>query len=167
MVEIPSVLKKSFTLKGGARHQFIKSWIARHPFTCFTMIEIMSYERRDSHQTCSLLVVPHWTGASSTTYSAAMEITCACSLWGGGVWQTFDIVGPRLQCDCRALSLLYICHAFTPKSRLPSLAPLCCEYKPRFGGQQCTWTGQVGAKYAVRHVVYTHPSLSSPNCYTY
>ena len=52
--------------------------------------------------------------------------------WGGGgslepkVGHTF---GVRLQRDWWALNLLYVCHSFTPMSRLLSPTPLCCAWQ--------------------------------------
>ena len=60
------------------------------------------------------LVVAYWTGASSTTYSAVMEITCTCSLWGLPRGQhTFDITCGAKTCNAttKPRALLRLCHA--------------------------------------------------------
>ena len=68
------------------------------------------WKSRFTPNSLSCFVTPYWTGASFTAYSAAVEITCACSCgrgtWGPKAWHVFHI-RTRLQCDCRALSLLH------------------------------------------------------------
>ena len=108
-----------------------------HSNACSVVLRSWSwatYISWDLRWSCSLLWSAMLNWASSTAYSAAMEIWCACSLWGpqgtksvAYIWHNMQgrdcntTANPQLSNVHKSLLLCYITTLPTPPPQLPSL----------------------------------------------